>query len=213
MHIPDGYLSPETVVASYIVTVPLWVYAFKKLRAKMNEETIPVLGALSALSFIIMMFNIPIPGGTSGHAVGATLIAIMVGPWVSFISVSLVLLIQAVVFGDGGISTLAVNALSMGLITSFSGYYLFEFLKKYKFAPFIAGYISLVVAAFFVALVLGIQPLFFSQNSTPLYFPFDLKVTIPMMVGGHLLFGIAEGIFTQVIYVLLKKEKKVSYEI
>jgi len=213
MHIPDGYLSPETVVASYIVTVPLWVYAFKKLRAKMNEETIPVLGALSALSFIIMMFNIPIPGGTSGHAVGATLIAIMVGPWVSFISVSLVLLIQAVVFGDGGISTLAVNALSMGLIASFSGYYLFEFLKKYKFAPFIAGYISLVVAAFFVALVLGIQPLFFSQNSTPLYFPFDLKVTIPMMVGGHLLFGIAEGIFTQVIYVLLKKEKKVSYEI
>jgi len=213
MHIPDGYLSPETVVASYLVTVPLWVYAFKKLRAKMNEETIPVLGALSALSFIIMMFNIPIPGGTSGHAVGATLIAIMVGPWVSFISVSLVLLIQAVVFGDGGISTLAANSLSMGLIASFSGYYLFEFLKKYKFAPFIAGYISLVIAAFFVALVLGIQPLFFSQNGTPLYFPFGLKVTIPMMVGGHLLFGIAEGIFTQVIYVLLKKEKKVSYEI
>ncbi len=213
MHIPDGYLSPETVVASYMITIPLWIHAFRKLKAKMNEETIPVLGALSALSFVIMMFNIPIPGGTSGHAVGATLIAIMIGPWVSFISISLVLLIQAVVFGDGGISTLAVNSLSMGLIASFSGYYLFGLLKKYKFAPFIAGYTSLVFASFFVALVLGIQPLFFSQNGTPLYFPFGLKVTIPMMVGGHLLFGIAEGIFTQVVYVLLKKEKKTTYEI
>jgi len=213
MHIPDGYLSPETVVASYMITIPLWIHAFRKLKAKMNEETIPVLGALSALSFVIMMFNIPIPGGTSGHAVGATLIAIMIGPWVSFISISLVLLIQAVVFGDGGISTLAVNALSMGLIASFSGYYLFKLLKKYRFAPFIAGYTSLVIASFFVALILGIQPLFFSHNGTPLYFPFGLKVTIPMMVGGHLLFGIAEGIFTQVVYVLLKKEKKTTYEI
>jgi len=213
MHIPDGYLSPETVVVSFVIAIPFWIYGFKKLRAKMSEETIPVLGALSALSFVIMMFNIPIPGGTSGHAVGATLIAIMIGPWVSFISISLVLLIQAIIFGDGGISTLAVNSLSMGLIASFSGYYLFQLLKKYKFAPFIAGYISLVLASFFVALILGIQPLFWSHNGTPLYFPFGLKVTIPMMVGGHLLFGIAEGIFTQVIYMLLKKEKKVNYEI
>lgn len=213
MHIPDGYLSPETVVVSYAVAVPLWIYAFKQLKAKMDEESIPVLGALSALSFVIMMFNIPIPGGTSGHAVGATLIALIVGPWVSFISISLVLLIQAIVFGDGGISALAVNSLSMGLVASFSGYYLFQFLKKYKFAPFISGYLSLVIAAFFVALILGIQPIFWSHNGTPLYFPFGLKVTIPMMVGGHLLFGIAEGIFTQIIYVLLKKEKRVKYEI
>jgi len=213
MHIPDGYLSPETVIVSYAVTIPLWIYAFKKLKAKMNEETIPVLGALTALSFVIMMFNIPIPGGTSGHAVGATLMAFIVGPWVSFISISLVLLIQAIIFGDGGISTLAVNSLSMGFVASFSGYYLFQFLKKYKFAPFISGYLSLVIAAFFASLILGIQPILWSHNGTPLYFPFDLKVTIPMMVGGHLLFGIAEGIFTQVIYILLKKEKRVNYEI
>jgi len=213
MHIPDGYLSPETVVVSFAIAIPFWIYAFRKLRAKMDEETIPVLGALSALSFVIMMFNIPIPGGTSGHAVGATLIAIMIGPWVSFISVSLVLLIQAIVFGDGGISALAVNSLSMGLIASFGGYYLFELLKKYKFAPFIAGYLSLVLASFFVALILGIQPLFWTHDGTPLYFPFGLKVTIPMMVGGHLLFGIAEGIFTQVVYALLKKEKKATNEI
>ena len=82
MHIPDGYLSPETVLVSYTVTIPLWIYGFKKLKQTLNEETMPLIGGLSALSFIIMMFNIPIPGGTSGHAVGATLIAILFSPWI-----------------------------------------------------------------------------------------------------------------------------------
>lgn len=208
MHIADGYLSPQTAITSFVIVVPLWIYGFKKLKSKLNEKTIPILGALSALSFIIMMFNIPIPGGTSGHAVGATLIAILINPWIAFISVSLVLLIQAVVFGDGGISTLAVNSFAMGFVAAFSGYYIFNLLKKYKFAPFVAGYISLVLASSMVAIVLGIQPIFWTHNGHPLYFPFDLKVTIPMMVGGHLLFGIAEGIFTQLIYTLLKKDKK-----
>ncbi|MDX1808144.1 MAG: cobalt transporter CbiM [Sulfurospirillaceae bacterium] len=213
MHIADGYLSPVTVISSFVIAVPFWIYAFRKLKAKMNEETIPVLGALSALSFVIMMFNIPIPGGTSGHAVGAALIAIIIGPWVSFISISLVLLIQAVVFGDGGISALAVNSLSMGLVGSFAGYYLFKWLKNYKFAPFLAGYLSLLMASVIVAFVLGIQPMFWTHNGISLYFPFGLKVTLPMMIGGHLLFGIAEGIFTQVVYALLKNEKECAYEI
>ena len=68
MHIPDGYISPATVVASYMVALPLWFIAFNKLKAKLDEETLPLLSSLSALSFVIMMFNIPIPGGTSGHA-------------------------------------------------------------------------------------------------------------------------------------------------
>lgn len=213
MHIADGYLSMETVVTSFVVVVPLWVYGFKRLKSKLDEKTIPILGALSALSFIIMMFNIPIPGGTSGHAVGATLIAILIDPWIAFISISLVLLVQATIFGDGGISTLAVNAFSMGFVASFSGYYIFGFIKKYKFAPFIAGYLSLVIASFVTACILGIQPIFWTQNGHPLYFPFDLKVTIPMMVIGHLLFGLAEGTFTQIIYTLLKNEKEKVYEI
>ncbi|MEO1923930.1 MAG: energy-coupling factor ABC transporter permease, partial [Nautiliaceae bacterium] len=91
MHIADGYLSPTTVLVSYAVAVPLWVYGFKKLKEKLNEETLPVIGALAALSFIIMMFNVPVPGGTSGHAIGASLIAIIFDPWIAFVSVSLVL--------------------------------------------------------------------------------------------------------------------------
>ena len=83
MHIPDGYLSPITCIATYAAALPLWVIAFKKLKQDLNETTLPLIASLSALSFIIMMFNIPIPGGTSGHAVGASLIAILFGQWIA----------------------------------------------------------------------------------------------------------------------------------
>jgi cobalt/nickel transport system permease protein len=208
MHIPDGYLSPETVLVSYAVTIPLWIYGFKKLKQTLNEETMPLIGGLSALSFIIMMFNIPIPGGTSGHAVGASLIAILFNPWIGFISVSLVLLIQSIIFGDGGISALAINSLGMGFIGSFIGYYTFISLKNIKFAPFIAGWLGIVTTSLFIAIVLGIQP-FWSENGKPLYFPFGLETTITALVGSHMLFfGVVEGIFTQLIYNYLKEDKK-----
>jgi len=211
MHIPDGYLSPITVAVSYTVMIPLWVYGFKKLKEKLDEKTLPLLGTLSALSFLIMMFNIPVPGGTSGHAIGTALIAIMFDPWIAFISVSFVLLIQSVVFGDGGISAWATNAFDMAFIASFVGYYTFNLLKeKTKFAPFLAGYVAINAAAFFDAIILGIQPIFWQDiNGHPLYFPFGLGVSIPAMMIAHLvIFGVVEGVFTQIVYSFLKKDKK-----
>ncbi len=209
MHIPDGYLSPTTVAVTYIVAVPLWIYGFKKLKSSLNEDTLPVIGALSAMSFIVMMFNIPIPGGTSGHAVGAAIISILFNPWIGFVSVSLVLLIQAVIFGDGGVSTLAANVLSMAFISSFLGYYGFLLLKKYKFAPFFAGWISLIGSSVLTSALLGIQPLFWIVDNKPLYFPFDLKTTFTALVGSHILFfGVVEGIFTSIIYSYINKKSK-----
>ena len=213
MHIPDGYISPETAIATYAVAVPLWIYGFKKLKEKLNEETLPVLAALSALSFIIMMFNIPIPGGTSAHAVGAVAIAILFGPWVGYVAISLVLLIQSVVFGDGGLSAWAINSLAMGFVGSFVGYYVFEWLKsKTKFAPFIAGYVGIVASALVVAIALGIQPIFWSANGHPLYFPFGLKVAIPAMLLAHLIIGFVEGTLTQIVYKLVgeKTEERIT---
>jgi cobalt/nickel transport system permease protein len=205
VHIPDGYLSPQTVVATYVVTLPLWLIGFKKLKASLNEETLPLIGALSAVSFIIMMFNIPIPGGTSGHAVGAALIALLFNPWIAFVSVSLVLLIQALVFGDGGISTFAANAFSMAFVGSFAGYYGFKMVQRFKFAPFFSGWISAVLSSASVALFLGVQPLLFSDGAKPLYFPFDLTTTFSALVGSHILFfGVVEGVFTMLAYRFLK---------
>jgi cobalt/nickel transport system permease protein len=150
-----------------------------------------------------MMFNIPVPGGTSAHAVGAVAIAILFGPWVGFVSLSLVLLIQAVVFGDGGVSAWAINSLAMGFVGSFVGYLVFNALKKYKFAPFVAGYFGILASAIIVGVILGIQPMFWSTNGHPEYFPFGLKVALPAIIGAHLLIGIAEGILTQVVYSLI----------
>ena len=209
MHIPDGYLSPGTVAVSYAAAVPLWWYGFRKLKATLNEETLPKIGAVTALSFIIMMFNIPIPGGTSGHAVGAALIAMLFGPWVAGVAVTLVLLIQAVVFADGGISALAVNSLSMGFLGAFVGYGIFRTLRRYRWAPFVAGWGAIVASSVLIAVVLGIQPLFWSVDGRPLYFPFGLSITIPALVGEHMLvFGVVEGIFTQLAYRFLSEEKR-----
>jgi cobalt/nickel transport system permease protein len=214
MHIGDGFLSPATVAVSYMVAIPLWVYSFKRLKRELNEETLPMLGALSGLSFVIMMFNIPIPGGTSGHAVGATLIALLFGPWVAGLAVTLVLAVQALIFGDGGISAIAINSLAMGYVASFVGYYTFHWLKRFKFAPFVAGWLSLVSASLVVAVALGIQPLMgTSPDGHPLYFPFGLEITIPAMVGEHaLFFGVVEGIFTQLVYTFLLKRRQAKEE-
>ncbi len=207
MHIPDGYLSPTVVIATYAVALPLWVYGFKKLKSSLNEETLPLIGVLSAMSFIIMMLNIPIPGGTSGHAVGAVLIAILFNPWIAYISISIVLLIQAIIFGDGGISTFATNSLTMGFVGAFVGYYVFEALKKYKFAPYLAGWSGIVASSLLVAILLGIEPIFWTKNGMPLYFPFGLKTTIPALVGAHMLFfGVVEAIFTGLIYNYVKNK-------
>ncbi len=211
MHIPDGYLSPVTVAVGYGVMIPLWTYGFKRLKERLNEKTIPLIGTLSALSFLIMMFNIPVPGGTSGHAIGTALIALLFGPWIAFISVSFVLLVQAVVFGDGGISTWAINSFDIAFVAAFVGYYAFHFLKeKTKFAPFVAGWLSINAAAFFDAIILGIQPILFTDaNGQPLYFPFDFHIAIPAMMVAHILvFGIVEGLFTQMVYVFLKRKQE-----
>ncbi len=210
MHIPDGYISPKTFVPAYLIFIPLISYAYKKVRNVLDEQTLPLISSLAALSFVIMMFNIPVPGGTSGHAIGAAVIAIIFNPWVGFLSLSIVLLIQAIVFGDGGITTYAINALSMGFVASFSGYYVHKLLQNkvgQKLNYFISGWFSIVFASLFVAVLLGIQPAIASDAAGhPLYFPFGLRITIPALVGAHVLFfGVAEGLFTMVTITYIQK--------
>lgn len=212
MHIPDGYLSPPTYIATYAVTSPLFIYGLKKAKKILTEESIPLLSALTALSFLVMMLNIPIPGGTSGHVIGTAVIAILFNPWIAFLSISLVLIIQAFIFGDGGITALAVNSFAMGFVAAFTGKYFYRLSKKIineKVALFLSGWSSIVAASIIIAVVLGIQPLIASNSSgNPLYFPFGLQVTIPAIVGSHIIyFGIAEGIYTLIVIKFMKKIK------
>ncbi len=204
MHIPDGYLAPQTYLPAYAVAAPLWIHALRRVKSDLDEETLPFLSALTALSFVIMMINIPIPGGTSGHAVGTAVIAILFGPWAGFLSVSLVLLIQALLFGDGGITSFPVNALAMGWIAAFVAAWLYPFFQKRvrpSVAAFLSGWASMLCASAGIALALGIQPMIASDpEGKPLFFPFPLSMTVPALVGAHLLFfGVVEGIFTLLV--------------
>ena len=103
MHIPDNYLSPSTCVVMAGAMTPVLVHSVKKVKKEIPKEKIPLLGIGAAFSFLLMMFNVPLPGGTTGHAVGGTLIALLLGPEAACISVTIALFIQALLFGDGGI--------------------------------------------------------------------------------------------------------------
>lgn len=209
MHIPDGYLSPQTYGPLYGLMLPLWYRAAKNIRRTMNKENMPLLALASAFSFVIMMFNIPIPGGTSGHAIGAALIALVLGPWAALISVSMALTIQALVFSDGGITALGANSFSMAFIAPFSAYYSYRFIaggaaafgQRQKIAAAVAGYLSINLSALTTALLLGVQPLVAAS-----YFPYSLKVTITAISGSHLLFfGPVEGLVTVLVATYLAK--------
>lgn len=209
MHIPDGYLSPLTYGVGLAVSVPLIVKSFRRLQDVANTEGIARLSALTALSFLMMMLNIPLPGGTSGHALGTALLTLSFGPWVGALCVALVLFIQALFFGDGGLTTLGWNIINMGYWAAFWTWLVNKWLggKYPRVTPFLAGWMSIVVAAGATALVLGIQPyLAHDAQGQPLFFPFSLNVTLPAMILPHiLLFGVVEGLFTLGMLRLLEK--------
>ena len=221
MHIPDGYLGPQTYIPLYGVSIGFWTIAQKKLKKQLSLKHIPYLAMAAAFSFLIQMFNIPIPGGTAGHAVGAGIIGILLGPWTAVLAVSVVLIIQAIVFGDGGITAIGANCFNMGVVMPFVSYGVFKVVKgkseggvKLAVAVFLAGYIGLLVSALFTAVELGIQPLIATGvDGRPLYAPYPLSIAVPAMALGHLFpFGIAEGFVTMALFrYFLKHERDLVY--
>ncbi|MCX6233384.1 MAG: cobalt transporter CbiM [Bacteroidetes bacterium] len=216
MHIPDGYLSPQTYIPLYGAFVAATVIAVKKVKKEVSVRNIPYLGMAAAFAFIIMMFNLPIPGGTTGHAVGSAAIAIILGPWCACVAVSVALIIQALIFGDGGITAIGANCFNMAVFMPFVAYYIFKITagnqpqkNRIFVASFLAGYISLVLTAILTAVEFGIQPLIASTpDGRALYCPYDLKVAIPAMAIEHLLlFGIVEGLVTALIIRYINKNE------
>jgi cobalt/nickel transport system permease protein len=168
------------------------------------------------------MFNIPLPGGTTGHAVGAVLSAILLGPYAASIATTIALLIQALFFGDGGILAFGANCFNLAFIMPFSGYFIYEFLKSVfkgkigeNASVFFAGYVGVVLAALFTAIEFGIQPILFKDAvGMPLYCPYDLKIAVPAMLIPHLLVvGFLEGFITLGVYRYVKKiDSEVLYK-
>ncbi len=166
---------------------------------------VPVLAFGAAFSFLVMMLNVPVAGGTTAHAVGAVLIAVIAGPEVACLAVSAALVIQAFFFGDGGILTLGVNCLNMAIVMPYTGYAVYRLLaggsdlhsSRRLYAAGLGACCGLVAAAFLNAIELGIQPLLHTVNGVAQYAPYGLKATIPAMVGSHaLVVGPIEAAFT-----------------
>lgn len=214
MHIPDNYLSPSTCAVLGTVMLPILKRAASHVKNEIGRKKIPLLGICSAFSFLIMMFNLPLPGGTTGHAVGAVLAAVLLGPYAAVISITIALVIQALFFGDGGILALGANIFNMAFIMPFTGYYIYHFLKK-RFTStkgtyvsvFIAAYMGIAVASLCAAVELGIQPLLFKDAlGAPLYCPYPLQVSILAMVIPHLIVvGVVEGLITTGVYTYIQK--------
>lgn len=158
MHIPDAFIPLDQAIVYWIIVIPFITLSIRWARQEMDDMKIPLLAALAAGIFAIQAMNIPIGMGTSGHMVGAVLAAIILGsPWAGVLLLTLVLFVQALGFADGGVTTLGVNILNMGVISGFVGYYTFVGLKKIKLSMPIAAFGGAWLGLFISAIVCSIQ--------------------------------------------------------
>jgi len=206
MHIPDGYLSPATCATLFAGSTPFWYVSLQKMKRALNTRMIPLISVFAACSFIVMMFNLPLPGGTTGHAVGVGIAAIVLGPWASILALSTALVVQAVFFGDGGITAIGANCFNMAIAGSLAAYGIYRFIAgraaiqspRRVVAAAMAGYIAINLSALLAAIEFGIQPMLYRDaGGAPLYAPYPLHIAIPAMMIGHLtIAGLAEMVLS-----------------
>ena len=206
MHIPDGYLSPSTCATLYGGAIAGWYAALKRLKRLLTSRVVPLISVFAAFAFVVMMFNLPLPGGTTGHAIGVTIAAIVLGPSGGILAISIALAIQALFFGDGGITTLGANCFNMAIVGSLVAYGAYRLIaagasitsKRRVVAAALSGYLAVNAAAFVAAIEFGLQPLLFHDAAgTPLYAPYPFRVALPAMMIGHLtLAGLAEAVIS-----------------
>jgi cobalt/nickel transport system permease protein len=215
MHIPDGYLSPASCAALYAGAAPFWYVALQRVKKALHTRLVPLLSLFAAFSFVIMMFNLPLPGGTTGHAVGIGLAAVVLGPWASMLAVSIAVTIQAFFFGDGGITAIGANCFNMAVVGALTAYAIYRALAggaeidspRRVFAAAMAGYGAINAAALCAAIEFGIQPLLFKNSSgVPLYCPYPLNISVPAMMLGHLtVAGLAEAVVSGGVVAFLQR--------
>jgi cobalt/nickel transport system permease protein len=190
--------------------LPIWLYAGNWLTKHLKSRQVPYLALAAAFSFIIMMFNVPIPGGSTGHAVGSGLVAIILGPWVAVVTTSTALLIQCLLFGDGGVTAFGANCFNMAVVIPFVAYYSYALISgrsaitssRRTLGAGIGGWFGLTVASFVAGIEMGLQPILeHTSDGVPLYMPYGLAVTVPAMLIGHaFFFSIVEAIVTALAF-------------
>lgn len=193
MHIPDGFLDAKTWVTAAALSAGVIGYSIKKSREKLDERQVPKLGIVAAFIFAAQMVNFPIAGGTSGHLLGAALAAILIGPWSACLAISTVLIIQCLIFQDGGITALGANMFNMAVVGVAAAFWTHSILSGIlkgsagkSISIFLASWISVFAASTLASIELAIS------GTIP------FSVAFPAMAGIHSLIGVGEGIITVV---------------
>ena len=192
MHIPDGFLNIATVATTYAVSAGGVGNAVRIANRKLGEKQVPLMGVLAAFIFAAQMLNFPVAGGTSGHLIGAALAAILLGPWAGVLIMTCVLIAQCLIFQDGGLLALGANIFNMGIVASFSGYYIYRLAtlllgnsrRGMLVGGFAAAWGSVFLASIFCAIELAVS------GASP------IRIVLPAMAGFHALIGIGEGLIT-----------------
>jgi len=199
MHIPDGFVNIPVAAATYAASGGSLAYAVRRTNEELGEKQVPLMGVMGAFIFAAQMLNFPVAGGTSGHLIGGALATILLGPWAGMLIMTSVLVVQALIFQDGGLVALGANVFNMGVVACLVGHYGFTWLKRLLgegtqgvvISGFVAAWASVVAAAIVCASELAI-----SGTSA-------LAVVLPAMTLVHVLIGIGEGLITVAVLVFL----------
>lgn len=200
LHVPDGFLSLGLALLCWVLALIVVGLAVRNGRTTFDERLIPVAGIMAAFIFAGQMINFPVAGGTSGHMIGATLAAIVLGPWLAILVMTAVIVLQALLFQDGGLVVMGANILIMGVIPVLISYGLFKPVaqrsRNLKLAAAgLAAWLSVMGAALFTALLLG-----FSGTSS-------FRVVVPAMLGIHAIIGLGEALITVAALTLIMRAR------
>ncbi|MDD5020117.1 MAG: energy-coupling factor ABC transporter permease [Candidatus Omnitrophica bacterium] len=191
MHIPDGFLSPPVWASGWAVMTAALGWCVKKTHALLEEKMVPLMGVMCAFIFAAQMLNFPILGGTSGHLLGGVLAAVLLGPCPAAVVLASVLVVQCLVFQDGGLTALGANIFNMAIVGTMGGYFIFRLIYKMKSTPKV--FLIAVACAAWFSVILA---------ATACAFELALSGTVALtsvfaaMAGVHALIGIGEALIT-----------------
>jgi cobalt/nickel transport system permease protein len=192
LHIPDGFLSGGVAAIAGVLAIASVAYALRVANLELDEARVPLLGVLAAFIFAVQMLNFPIVGGTSGHLLGATLAAILLGPWLACLVMAVVLTVQAFAFADGGISALGANVLNMGVLGALLAGALVGTLVRVL--PRSRGvFLAITAGVSWLAVMVGAGA---TSVELALSDTVPLGTSLPAMLGVHALIGIGEAVIT-----------------
>ncbi len=208
MHIPDGFLTANTWIPTWIISVGGLGFCLRKLKDILKEKMVPLMGVMAAFIFAAQMLNFPVVGGTSGHLLGGVLAAVLLGPYAGAVVIAVVLIVQCIIFQDGGLTVLGANIFNMSFVGAMGGYIIYRFVRKIISGnrgiiagTAVAAWCSVIIASTVCAIELAIS------GTSP------LKIGLPAMVGIHALIGIGEAVIScLVVSFVLKVRPDLIYK-